>query len=86
MGYWNGYRNYGEWAYFNSVSKICAYCHMAFVPNSANQKYCSHEQDSGCYSERSLNKLPLDKWIKAHGQSVKDFISENGIELYNDLK
>lgn len=57
MGYWNGWTNFAEWAEVNDYAKECKHCGSKFYPKSANQKYCSREDDPACDDDRYFEML-----------------------------
>lgn len=58
MGYWNGYRDFNDWAEFNGYTIQCQHCSKEITPNSGNQKYCSdREENPACIDDRYFQKL-----------------------------
>jgi hypothetical protein len=57
MKYWNGWKNFYEWALMNDYTKKCAHCGNSFTPKNGNQKYCNREDNPECQDDRYFQKL-----------------------------
>jgi len=87
MGYFRNWANCEEWAYKNGYEATCEFCGDKMIYSSPNKKYCSWEENAPCAYERWSSGLSLRGWInKVCGMTVKEFIADQGIDVYNSLK